>query len=104
MEHARTGLRNIMSELLRARPAEEAVVLAWPLVCGQEVASRTRAVSFSEGCLTVEVQDQAWRDQLFSFAARYTSGYNDLLGPLVRSITFLPQAFLPQAPSTQGPR
>src|SRR5579863_6997323 len=86
MEPARTGLRNIMSDLLRARPAEEAVVLAWPLVCGKEVAARTRAVSFSEGCLTVEVSDAAWRDQLLSFAARYTSGYEDLLGPLVRSV------------------
>ncbi len=99
MEPARTGLRNIMSELLRARPAEEAVVLAWPLVCGQEVASRTRAVSFLEGCLTVEVQDAAWRDQLFAFVTRYTSGYNELLGPLVQSIKFLPQS-----PNTQGPR
>lgn len=99
MEPARTGLRNIMSELLRARPAEEAVVLAWPMVCGQEVASRTRALSFSEGCLTVEVQDAAWRDQLFAFTSRYTSGYNDLLGPLVQSIKFLPHT-----PGTQGPR
>ena len=99
MEPARTGLRNIMSELLRARPAEEAVVLAWPMICGQEVASRTRAVSFSEGCLTVEVQDAGWRDQLFAFVTRYTSGYNDLLGPLVQNIKFLPQSS-----NTQGPR
>src|SRR5260221_9319349 len=99
MEPARTGLRNIMSELLRARPAEEAVVLAWPMVCGPEVASRTRVLSFSEGCLTVEVPDAAWRDQLFAFTTRYTSGYNDLLGPLVQNIKFLP---LTQG--TQGPR
>jgi len=91
MEPARTGLRNIMRDLLRARPAEEAVVLAWPLICGQEVASRTRAVSFSEGKLTVEVPDAAWRDQLFAFAARYITGYQDLFGPLVQSVIFLPQ-------------
>ncbi len=99
MEPARTGLRNIMSELLRARPAEEAVMLAWPMICGQEVASRTRAVSFSEGCLTVEVPDAAWRDQLFAFTVRYTSGYTDLLGPLVQSIKFLPAK-----PGTQDTR
>jgi hypothetical protein len=99
MEPVRTGLRNIMSDILRSRPAEEAVMLAWPLVCGQEVASRTRAVSFAEGSLTVEVADAAWRAQLLAFTARYTSGYKDLLGPLVRSINFLPQA-----PSTHDPR
>ena len=49
MEPVRTGLRQIMSDLLRARPAEEAVVLAWPLVCGKEVAARTTAANFSDG-------------------------------------------------------
>jgi hypothetical protein len=88
MEPVRTGLRNIMSDLLRARPAAEAVVLAWPLVCGQEVASRTQAVSFAEGSLTVEVPDAAWRNQLISFASRYLAGYEGLLGPVVRQIQF----------------
>lgn len=88
MEPVRTGLRQIMSELLRARPAEEAVILAWPLVCGKEVAARTRAVSFSEGSLIVEVADTAWRNQLQSFVSRYISGYEGLLGQVVRSVQF----------------
>ena len=88
MEPVRTGLRQLMSELLRARPAEEAVLLAWPLVCGREVATRSQAVSFSDGKLVVEVADAAWRSQLQSFAPRYLSGYEELLGPLVRSVEF----------------
>jgi hypothetical protein len=92
MEPVRTGLRNIMADLLRARPAEEAVVLAWPLVCGKEVAERTRAVSFAEGSLTVEVPDAAWRTQLSSFIPRYVSGFADLLGPVVKGIRFIAQA------------
>jgi hypothetical protein len=88
MESVRTGLRQIMSDLLRARPAEEAVVLAWPLVCGKEVAARTTAASFSEGTLTVEVSDVAWRNQLQSFAPRYLSGYEGLLGQVVKNVQF----------------
>jgi hypothetical protein len=88
MEPVRTGLRNIMSELLRAQPAEEAVMLAWPLVCGKEVASRTRAVSFVDGSLTVEVPDRAWGAQLFGFTARYISGFESLLGPVVKEVKF----------------
>lgn len=88
MEPVRTGLRQIMQDLLRTRPAEEAVLLAWPLVCGQEVAARTRAVSFSEGNLIVEVTDAAWRNQLQSFGSRYISGYEGLLGQVVRSVQF----------------
>lgn len=88
MEPVRTGLRNIMSELLRARPAEEAVLLAWPLVCGKDVAARTQAVGFSEGVLAVDVPDANWRAQLAAFAPRYVSGFNDLLGPVVREVKF----------------
>jgi hypothetical protein len=88
MEPVRTGLRQIMQDLLRARPAEEAVILAWPLVCGQEVASRTQAISFAEGILTVEVTDSSWRNQLLSFAGRYISGYEGLLGPIVKNVQF----------------
>lgn len=88
MESVRTGLRQIMQDLLRARPPEEAVLLAWPLVCGKEVADRTMAAAFSEGTLTVEVADVSWRNQLQSFAPRYLNGYEGLLGPLVKSVQF----------------
>src|SRR5262245_45224373 len=88
MEQVRTGLRQIMTNLLRARPAEEAVLLAWPLVCGKEVAARSQAVSFHDGNLIVAVPDPIWRKQLQSFAARYVNGYEGLLGPVVRSVQF----------------
>jgi hypothetical protein len=89
MEQVRTGLRQIMSDLLRTRPAEEAVILAWPLVCGKEVAARTTAAAFSNGTLTVEVSDTNWRNQLQSFVPRYVSGYEGLLGQVVKSIQFI---------------
>ncbi|HXO38055.1 MAG TPA: DUF721 domain-containing protein [Candidatus Acidoferrum sp.] len=88
MESVRTGLRQIMQDLLRTRPAEEAVILAWPLVCGKEVAARTTAASFSDGTLTVEVSDVSWHNQLQSFAPRYISGYDGLLGQVVKSVQF----------------
>ena len=88
MEPVRTGLRNIMSELLRSRPAEEAVALAWPLVCGKDVAARTQAVNFADGVLTVDVPDATWRAQLAAFTLRYVSGFNELLGPVVKEVKF----------------
>lgn len=88
MEPVRSGLRNIMSDLLRTRPQEEAVVLAWPLVCGREVAERTTVASFAEGKLTVNVTDPAWRAQLASFEQRYISEFGALLGPLVKEVKF----------------
>jgi hypothetical protein len=88
MEPVRTGLRRLMSDLLRARPAEEAVMLAWPLVCGKEVAARTHPISFRDGNLIVEVPDATWRNQLKSFAPRYISSYESLLGSVVKDMQF----------------
>lgn len=88
MEPVRTGLRNLMSDLLRARPAEEAAMLAWPLVCGKDVAARTRAATFVDGCLTVEVSDATWAAQLKNFAPRYVSGFEALLGTVVKELKF----------------
>lgn len=88
MEPVRTGLRQLMGDLLRGRPAEEAVLMAWPLVCGKEVAARSRTLTFSEGKLLVEVPDATWRSQLQSFASRYLAEYQNLLGPVVRAVEF----------------
>ena len=88
MEPVRTGLRNIMSDLLRTRPAEEAAILAWPLVCGKDVAERTKAVSFEAGSLLVEVADATWAAQLKSFGSKYVSGFEALLGPVVKEVKF----------------
>ncbi len=71
MERAGTGLRQIVLDAIRRAPAEEAPLLAWPVVCGPQVASRTRAVGFSEGILRVEVPDRAWRAELTAFLPRY---------------------------------
>ena len=88
MEPVRSGLRQIMSDLLRRQPAEEAVLLAWPLVCGKEVAARSQPALFSDGKLTVDVPDATWRSQLQAFASRYLSEFEALLGPVVRTIEF----------------
>ncbi len=88
MEQIRTGLKHIMTEFLKTQPREEAAVLAWPLVCGNQIAARTRAVNFSEGRLTVEVPDTNWRSQLIAFVPNYLAGLASLLGPLVEEVHF----------------
>jgi len=63
--------------------------MAWPVVCGRDVANRTRALVFAEGRLTVEVPDAVWRAQLAAFTPRYLSGLAELIGPVVREIRFV---------------
>src|SRR5437016_8413551 len=88
MEPIRTGLRHIMSDFLKTQPQEEAALLAWPLVCGSEIASRTKALKFSEGRLTVEVPDATWQGHLGVFTPRYLAGFEELMGPVVKEVKF----------------
>jgi predicted nucleic acid-binding Zn ribbon protein len=100
LESIRTGLRNVMKDLLRAQPLEEAALMAWPVVCGRDVAARTRATVFADGVVTVEVPDTAWRKQLTSLASRYISAYEALLGHVVKEVRFKVQ---PAAARTEEP-
>jgi hypothetical protein len=71
MEHARDGLQKIVVDAIRRAPAAEAPILGWPLACGPAVAARTRAISYTDGVLSVEVPDAMWRNELLALVPRY---------------------------------
>jgi hypothetical protein len=89
VEPASTGLAKIFRDLLEHAPAHEIPVIAWPMVCGEKVASRTRALAFSEGILWIEVPDKAWKLQLMELAPQYVAAVNTLGSERVRRVEFL---------------
>jgi hypothetical protein len=92
MQRAVVGLEKIVADSLHRMPAREAPLLAWPLACGSAVADRTRAVSFSEGILRVEVVDAGWRKELQALAPQYVAAINRYVGDGVRRIEFIVRA------------
>jgi hypothetical protein len=89
MEPAGAGLTAIMAGLLQAAPAGEAPLMAWPAICGQAVAARTRALRFTAGLLHVEVPDRNWQTQLAQLESGYLREFASLLGKdRVRRIEF----------------
>ena len=76
MERARDGLQKIVVDAIRRAPAAEAPILGWPLACGATVAARTRAVSYADGVLNVEVPDALWRNELVYLVPRYLATLN----------------------------
>lgn len=76
MERARDGLHNIVVDAIRRAPAADAPVLGWPLACGAAVAARTRAVSYADGVLSVEVPDAVWRSELLGLVPKYLATLN----------------------------
>jgi len=89
MERARATLPKIAAEILRNAPPAEAPYLAWPLVCGSSVASKTRVVELSDGIMQIEVLDAAWRAQLLGLTPQYLAALNTLLGQQIAGIKFV---------------
>jgi Dna[CI] antecedent, DciA len=89
LNRASAGLENIIAKALRGAPAAESPLLAWPVACGSAVAERTRALSFSDGILRVEVADAAWRRELINLAPRYVALINKYSATPVKRIEFV---------------
>lgn len=92
MNRASNGLENIVAKSLHRAPADQSALLAWPVACGSAVADRTRALSFSDGILQVEVADAGWRRELANLATRYVALINKYSVTAVRRIEFVVKA------------
>jgi len=86
-----SALETIVAKALHRAPASESALLAWPVVCGSAVAERTRALSFSDGILRVEVADAGWRRELAHLAPRYVALLNKYSAASVKRIEFVVQ-------------
>jgi len=89
LQQAGTGLEKILTQSLRLAAPAEVPLLAWPLVCGSAVAERTRAFSFQDGKLYVEVADAGWKSELQSLAPRYLAAINRYTTEAVCRIEFV---------------
>jgi hypothetical protein len=92
LNRASAGLETIIARALHRAPPEESALLAWPIVCGSAVADRTRALSFSDGILRVEVGDAGWRRELANLAPRYVALINKYAATSVKRIEFVVKA------------
>jgi len=82
-------MEGIVAKSLRQAPSAEAPLMAWPIVCGSAVSDRTRAMSFQDGVLSVEVADAGWKSELQALAPRYLAAINRYTAETVRRIEFV---------------
>ncbi len=88
MEPLAPTLRSIAADWLKKTDPAAVPVVLWPIVCGESVAARTSARSFSDGELTVAVPDRQWADQLREFVPRYLAAINEVAPAKVKAIKF----------------
>ncbi|MBV9572522.1 MAG: DUF721 domain-containing protein [Acidobacteriales bacterium] len=89
MEPASAGIERVLIDSMRRAPNGEAPLLAWPLVCGNAVARRTRAAAFTQGVLRIEVPDAGWRAELQALAGKYLAALNRYSRQAVKRIEFV---------------
>ncbi len=89
MQQANVGLERIVIQSLRQAPPAQVPLLAWPLVCGSAVSERTRALSFEDGVLTVEVADLGWKRELQTIVPRYLAAINRYTAGSILRIEFV---------------
>ncbi|MGA8538764.1 MAG: DciA family protein [Terriglobales bacterium] len=92
MNRASASLETIVARALHRAPPDNSALLAWAVACGSAVAERTRALSFSEGILRVEVVDGGWRRELANLAPRYLALVNKYSATAVKRIEFVVRA------------
>ncbi len=89
-------LAAVLSELLRQLGLDKTAegwraVADWPAIAGSRIAGRTRAVSFRDGALTVEVEGSAWMHELGFLKPELVRNLNRHLGAdVVRDVRFRP--------------
>ena len=88
MQSARQDLQSLAAHVFKNTDPAEAVVLAWPLVCGTAVAERVRAIAFENETLRVAVPDKGWQFQLEAFSAQYLHRLSRLAGVPVNRISY----------------
>ena len=89
MDRAAAGLQKLVADALHRAPAAESPLLAWPVACGSAVADRTRALTFENGILRVEVADAGWQRELTALVSRYLAVLNRYSEVSVRRIEFV---------------
>jgi Dna[CI] antecedent DciA-like protein len=88
MQSTRNDVNSLAARVFKNAPAEEAVVLAWPLACGSAVAGRTQAFAYQDGILRVRVPDRGWQSQLEDFSPQYKAKILALTGVSVERIRY----------------
>jgi len=64
-------------------------VAEWPVLAGERIAKRTRAVAFRDGVMTIEVEGSAWMHELGYLKRQLVHKVNEHLGDeVVRELRF----------------
>ncbi|MEI9981069.1 MAG: DciA family protein [Edaphobacter sp.] len=77
LEGMRDLLKGSLARSLDALSDQDRLAAAWPVACGKAMAERGIVVGYADGIVRVQVEDDAWLQQL-------TSMHRQLAGEMAR--------------------
>jgi len=88
MEEMRSVLKNTLGKALQTFPVEDRLEAVWRVTCGRALAEHGRVTGYADGVLRVEVNDEAWMEQMKSLRSKIESDMARIAGVKVRGIHF----------------
>ena len=103
MENMRSLLRHSLSRSLGAMPELDRLIAAWPVACGKAMAGRGRILSFTDGTVTIQVEDLAWLDQMLLMRGALANDLARIAAVEVTAIHFESKDHRPRTPKKGVP-
>ncbi len=88
MQGMRELLRSSLGKSLSGLNAMDKLATAWPVACGRAMAERGTIVAYDNGCVTIEVADAAWLQQMLAMRQQLTAELRRIAGVELREIHF----------------
>ena len=88
MQGMRELLRSSLGKSLSGLAPADKLATAWPVACGRAMAERGVIVAFENGCVTIEVTDAAWLQQMLAMRQQLTAELRRIAGVELREIHF----------------
>lgn len=89
MEKMRSLLQNSLSRSLGALSPQDRLSMAWVIVCGKVLCSRSSVVGYDEGIVKVEVLEGAWLEEVKNISHHLQRELPRISGVPVRELHFI---------------
>ena len=88
MQGMRELLRSSLGKSLSGLAPVDKLGAAWPVACGRSMAEHGVVTAYADGCVTIEVSDSTWLEQMLAMRRQLTSELRRIASVELREIHF----------------
>ena len=88
MQGMRELLRSSLGRSLSGLEPADKLAAAWPVACGRSMAEHGVVTAYSNGCVTIEVSDSTWMQQMLAMRQQLTAELRRIASVELREIHF----------------